>query len=115
AAGVPEFVEATVMRPDIVALRQKVRAELDAALPDGAARVALQLRSGEMLEETVMAAHGSLADPLSDADIEAKLDASLRLGAADWNGAAIIDAVWCLDTLADASSLMRAARELANN
>ena len=109
-AGVAEFSEATVVRPDIVALRQKVRAELDASLPDGAARVDIQLLSGEKLGETVMAARGSLVDPLSDADIEAKLRAGLRLGGADWDGEAVIDAVWRLDTLADISVLMSIPR-----
>ncbi len=109
-AGVAEFSEATVVRPDIVALRQKVRAELDASLPDGAARVDIQLLSGEKLGETVMAARGSLVDPLSDADIEAKLRAGLRLGGADWDGEAVIDAVWRLDTLADISVLMSMPR-----
>ena len=82
AAGVPEFSDATVFRPDIVALRRKVRAALDASLPDGAARVTIQLISGEKLSETVMAAKGSLGDPLSDRDIEAKLRDCARLG---WN------------------------------
>ncbi len=57
-----------------------------------------------------MAARGSLADPLSDADIEAKLRAGLRLGGADWDGEAVIDAVWRLDTLADISLLMSMPR-----
>src|SRR6185503_9446109 len=65
-AGVTEFAEATVFRPDLVSFRQKVRAELDDSLPDGAARVTIQLASGETLEQIVMAARGSLADPLSD-------------------------------------------------
>jgi len=110
SAGVPEFSEVAVVRPDIVDLRQKVTAALDASLPDGAARVDVQLRSGERLEETVMAARGSLADPLSDADIEAKLRACLRLGGSDWDGQGVIDAVWRLDTLAELSSLMSAPR-----
>jgi 2-methylcitrate dehydratase PrpD len=110
AAGVAEFSEIAVVRPDIVALREKVRAELDASLPDGAARVELQLRSGERLEETVMEARGSLAEPLSDADIEAKLRAGLTLGGSDWDGDGIIEAVWRLDELADVSSLMTAPR-----
>src|SRR3954467_2694487 len=42
-AGVTEFSEAMVVRPDIVALRRKVRAALDPSLPDGAARVIIQL------------------------------------------------------------------------
>jgi hypothetical protein len=41
--------------------------------PDGAARVSIQLTSGKTLSEIVMSAKGSLADPLSDRDIEAKL------------------------------------------
>ena len=107
-AGVTEFSDATVFRPDIVSLRQKVRAVLDASLPDGAARVTIQLTSGETFSEIVMAAKGSLADPLSDRDIEAKLRDCARLGGSDWDIDRIIDDVWRLDTLADVSSLMRA-------
>ena len=110
AAGVAEFSQAAVVRPDIVALRGKVKAALDTSLPDGAARVDIQLASGESLEETVMAARGSLADPLSDADIEAKLRDCLRLGGTDWDGEDVISAVWRLDGLADMSGLMRAPR-----
>jgi 2-methylcitrate dehydratase PrpD len=110
AAGVEEFSQAAVMRPDIIALRQKVRAELDPSLPDGAASVEIALLSGDGLNENVTAPHGSLADPLSDADIEAKLRACLRLGGADWDGESIIDAVWRLDSLDDVASLMNAPR-----
>jgi 2-methylcitrate dehydratase PrpD len=105
-AGVGEFTEAIVFRPDIVSLRQKVRAELDTSLPDGAARVSIRLASGETFNETVMAARGSLSDPLSDRDIEAKLRDCSRLGGATWNADAIIEDVWRLDALADVSSLM---------
>ena len=108
AAGVTEFADATVFRPDLVSFRQKVRAELDGSLPDGAARVAIQLASGETLEEIVMAAKGSLTDPLSDRAIEAKLRDCARLGKSDWDTDRIIDRVWRIDTLDDVSSLMRA-------
>ena len=87
-----------------------MKAALDTSLPDGAARVDIRLASGESLEETVMAARGSLADPLSDADIEAKLRDCLRLGGTDWDGESVISAVWRLDGLTDMSGLMRAPR-----
>jgi 2-methylcitrate dehydratase PrpD len=106
AAGVPEFAEPMVFQPDIVSLRQKVRAELDASLPDGAARVSVRLASGEMLNETVMAARGSLADPLSDLDIETKLRDSLRFSGTAWDADAVISDVWRLDELTDISTLM---------
>ncbi|HWL18447.1 MAG TPA: MmgE/PrpD family protein [Bradyrhizobium sp.] len=105
-AGVGEFEEAIVFRPDIVSLRQKVRAERDESLPDGAARVGIRLASGETLSETVMAAKGSLSDPLSDLDIEAKLRDCSRLGGTTWNADTIIEDVWRLDELADVSRLM---------
>jgi 2-methylcitrate dehydratase PrpD len=110
AAGVPEFAEPMVLRPDIVSLRGKVRAELDASLPDGAARVIIHLASKETLSETVMAARGSLADPLSDHDIEAKLRECARLSGTGWNADGIIEDVWRLDALADVSSLMDSNR-----
>jgi 2-methylcitrate dehydratase PrpD len=106
-AGVPEFEDATVFRTDIVSLREKVRAVLDASLADGAARVTIQLTSGETFGEIVIAAKGSLADPLSDRDIEAKLRECARLGGSGWDIDRIIDNVWRLDTLADVSGLMR--------
>jgi 2-methylcitrate dehydratase PrpD len=106
AAGVPEFSAAIVFQTDIVALRQKVRAQLDVALRDGAARVSIELASGEILSETVMAARGSLADPLSDLDIEAKLHDCSRLSGTSWNANVIIEDVWRLDGIADISRLM---------
>jgi 2-methylcitrate dehydratase PrpD len=108
AAGVTEFADATVFRPDLVSFRRKVRAELDGSLPDGAARVTIQLASGERLEEIVTDAKGSLTDPLSDRAIEAKLRDCARLGKSDWDTDRIIDRVWRIDTLDDVSSLMRA-------
>jgi len=54
-----------------------------------------------------MAARGSVADPLSDRDIEAKLRDCARLGGTDWDIDRVIDGVWHLDTLADVSGLMR--------
>ena len=79
-AGVAEFERATVFRPDLAKLREKVRAELDSAMPDGAARVSIRLASGETLTETVMSPRGSLDYPLADRDIEAKLRVLQKLG-----------------------------------
>ena len=73
---------------------------------DGAARVSIQLASGEILSETVMAARGSLADPLSDLDIETKLHDCSRLSGTAWNANVIIEDVWRLDEVADLSRLM---------
>jgi len=110
AAGVTEFARETVLRPDIARLRQKVRAELDARMPDGAARVTLRLSSGEVLAETVASPRGSQAAPLSDRDIEEKLREGVKTGRSDWDADRVIDAVWRLDAVDDVGDLVRSLR-----
>ncbi|MCK1682250.1 MmgE/PrpD family protein [Bradyrhizobium sp. 147] len=109
-AGVTEFVYETVVRPDIVGIREKVRAELDAQMPDGAARVALRLSSGEVLTETVISPRGSQAAPLSDRDIEEKLRERVRSARSDWDADRVIDAVWRLDAVEDVGKLLQSLR-----
>jgi 2-methylcitrate dehydratase PrpD len=113
AAGVAEFARETVFRPDVASLRQKVRAELDRSMPDGAARVSIRLASGETITETVMSPRGSLADPLTDRDIEAKLRDGVRTGGSRWDAERLIEAVWRFDTCDDIAGLMQRAQAAA--
>jgi len=102
AAGVPEFSEEIVMRPDVAALRALVRPTLDAALPVGAATVVITTRDGRSLSATVTHPRGSIAQPLSDRDIEDKVRA---LGGACRDIDAVIDLIWRLDELANLAPL----------
>jgi len=111
AAGVSEFERATVVRPDIAKWREKVRAELDNSMPDGAARVTLLLVSGETVTETVTYPRGSLADPLGDRDIEAKLRDGVRIGGSAWNAEQVIEAIWQIHVCDDISGLMQRLRK----
>ena len=110
AAGVAEFSRETVDRPDIAQLRQKVRAQLDGGMADGAARVTLRLSSGETLAETVVSPRGSQAAPLGDRDLEAKLREGVRTGRSDWDADLVIDAVWRLDAADDVGHLLQSLR-----
>jgi 2-methylcitrate dehydratase PrpD len=110
AAGVSEFARETVFRPDIAKFREKVRAELDGSMPDGAARVSIRLAPGETVVETVMSPRGSLADPLGDRDIEAKLRDGVRTGGSNWDAERVMEAVWQLDACDDIPSLMQSLR-----
>ena len=112
AAGITEFTRETVFRPDVVELRQKVRAELDDKLPDGAARVNMLLVTGEVVTETVTSPLGSLADPLTDRDIEAKLRKCVQVGGSDWDPVGLIDSVWQIDKLDEISDLMQRSPNL---
>jgi 2-methylcitrate dehydratase PrpD len=75
-AGVDEFAEARVMSDAAVAFRTLVRVELDASLPMGAATVIVRTHAGDTYEATVVQARGSLAHPLSDAELDAKVSAA---------------------------------------
>ncbi|MGD5682427.1 hypothetical protein QUT02_22485, partial [Xanthomonas citri pv. citri] len=94
----------------IAQLRQKVRAELDAQMPDGAACVILRLSSGETLTETVVSPRGSQAAPLGDRDLEEKLREGVRTGRSDWDADRVIDAVWRLDAADDVGNLLKSLR-----
>jgi 2-methylcitrate dehydratase PrpD len=108
AAGIAEFSEPVVFTADVVALREKVRAELDAAMPVGAARVGIDCKDGRKFSREVTDARGSLARPLSDADLETKLRNCAHDGSPDCNSDAVIEVVWRLEQEPDLSRLVRA-------
>ncbi|MBR0853357.1 MmgE/PrpD family protein [Bradyrhizobium liaoningense] len=109
-AGVAEFARESVVRPDIAQLRQRVRAELDDEMSDGAARVILRLSTGEVLTETVSSPRGSPVAPLGDQDLEDKLREGVRTGRSDWDASRVIDAVWRLDAVDDVGNLLQSLR-----
>jgi 2-methylcitrate dehydratase PrpD len=111
-AGPHEFSLAVVNDPVVVALRDRVRAALDPALPDGAARISLVTQSGRRIETTVRSARGGLDHPLSDADLEAKLRDGVRQNGSALDADRIIDAVWSLDQAGSVAPLMAAAAGL---
>jgi 2-methylcitrate dehydratase PrpD len=108
AAGVKEFSEAVVFAPEVIALRAKVKASRDDAMPVGAARVCIECVDGRTVSAEVTDARGSLARPLSDADIEAKLRACVREGSQGVDGDAVIEAVWGLEGQPSLTRLVKA-------
>lgn len=107
AAGVREFAEAQAMHPDAAALRSKVSAEVDAKMPNGAAQVIVRTSAGKEVEKTVINAKGSFENPLTEAEIEAKVRALAGTSPAGRNMNNVISTVWDLDRAKDIKSLMR--------
>jgi 2-methylcitrate dehydratase PrpD len=104
--GLPEdFTAATVADPDLRALRLKVRAELAAEMPTGAAAVTLTTRAGR--SETVLVRHarGSVEQPLSDRELEAKFRAGALASAARSDEQ--IRRLWSLDSAAQLAALLQ--------
>ncbi len=105
-AGLAQYTDACVRAPSVMALRAKVQLEQDETIAVEAASVRIITEDGAEFERTVSAARGSLAQPLSDRDIEDKL----RTLARGWDAAhdvqPIVDALWDLDRSDDAASLL---------
>jgi 2-methylcitrate dehydratase PrpD len=109
AAGLAQFTDACVGDPAVIALRRKVEVVRDPSLSTIAAEVELTTVDGTRHQLSQPAARGSSSNPMSDADVEAKL----RAAAAGWRPghdvAPLIEAVWTLDRRPDAASLLALA------
>ena len=71
-AGEGEFSDAVARRADVIALRDRVHATVDAAIDESAADVTIRCKDGRSLHLKIEHAIGSLQRPLSDAELERK-------------------------------------------
>ncbi len=104
-AGEPEYDDAIVTRPDVVALRRKVVATVDERIDEASADVTAVLRDGRRVHVFVEHAIGSLQRPMSDTALRAKFAAQAEpvLGAA--RSAELIAACNRLGAIADVREL----------
>jgi 2-methylcitrate dehydratase PrpD len=109
-AGLAEFSDASAADPAVRAFAGRVAFVDDARFPVEAARVTVLLRSGESVSRTVSAARGSLAMPLSDADLDMKLKELAAYGAPQVDAQHLLDTLWTLDTAERAAMPMHIAR-----
>lgn len=111
AAGLREFSEAAVQDPAVVGLRGRVKAQLAADSPKGAATATVRLVDGRVLEATVLHAKGSTEQPLSDLEIEAKVKDLAQCGRFGGRIDDTIAAMWKIDALAGLDPLLRTLRD----
>jgi 2-methylcitrate dehydratase PrpD len=107
--GEDVYSDACVRDPQVIALRDKVSAAVDKSVHEDAAHVTIKLKDGRTLEKHVEHAIGSLARPMSDADLEAKFRKFAQgiLPAAGTD--ALIKLCWTLEKLESAGDIARAA------
>jgi len=106
-AGLAEFSDEAVHDPALQALGAKVHMVDDPRFAVDAVELRLGFAGGTEIVHRVDAARGSLARPLSDADLEDKLRTLYRHGIGPEDPQALIDAVWGLEDTPDAGALMR--------
>jgi 2-methylcitrate dehydratase PrpD len=99
AAGLREFSDAVAAEPAIQAFGGKVDIVDDAALPVEAAEVVIQTADGRSHTRGVKAPLGSLANPMSDAQLEAKARALAAFGAPACDIGALIGQVWQIEEM----------------
>jgi 2-methylcitrate dehydratase PrpD len=109
-AGEDEFSDAVVNDPQVVALRNKVQATVDDGIAEESVLVTAVLRDGRRIEVRVDHAIGSMQNPLSDAQLEAKFSGLVVpvLGEAKSNS--ITGACRTLATLPDVRTLTALCR-----
>jgi 2-methylcitrate dehydratase PrpD len=106
-AAEDEFADAIVNRPDMVALRRKVVATVDDAIDEASADVTAVLTDGRRVHVFVEHAIGSLANPMSDAQLEAKFRGMSGAVLGAERCSALIAACWNVGDAADLRGLAR--------
>jgi 2-methylcitrate dehydratase PrpD len=109
AAGEQQFSDMAVREPNVVALRDRVSTVIDPAIKEDQVRIAITLKDGRRLEKFVEHAVGSVDNPMSDQDLEAKFAAQTEgvLPAAQARRA--MDLCRDIETLPNAAALAEAA------
>ena len=108
-AAEDEFSDEVVNRPDMVALRRKVVATVDDAIDEAAAEVTAVLKDGRRVHVFVEHAIGSLQNPMTDHNLEAKFHglADPVLGQAQT--AELISACWAVGEAPNVAALVKLA------
>ena len=109
-AAEEEFSDEVVNRPDMVALRRKVVATVDDSIDEASADVTAVLNDGRRVHVFVEHAIGSLQNPMTDAQLEAKFHglSDAVLGTA--RTADLIKACWGIGKAGDVRELTAGAR-----
>ena len=111
AAGEREYSDAVVRDPKVVALRDKVTAEIDSTMHEDQTRVEVTLKDGRKLSRYVEAAIGSLKRPQTDADLEGKFRGLAEDILSKDQVDRVLGLAWKVGALANAADVAAAARK----
>jgi 2-methylcitrate dehydratase PrpD len=108
-AAEDEFSDTVVTRPDMVALRRKVVATVDDSIDEASADVVAVLRDGRRVHVFVEHAIGSLKNPMTDAQLEAKFQGMSNPVLGSTQSRELLKACWSLGTTANVSTVVKLA------
>jgi 2-methylcitrate dehydratase PrpD len=107
AGGEPQYSDDRVRDPQVIDLRDRIKAAVDPTLKEDAATIRITQKDGRTLEKHVEHAIGSLARPMSDQDLEAKFRGLCEGILLPKQIDAIIAQCWRIDGLRDSGLLAR--------
>lgn len=108
-AGLAEFSDAAVAETARDTIRPPVTFIDDDAYDIESARIVIKTKSGETHAIDIKDTHGGTINPLTDADITAKLHALAEYGGIPGDMTPLADAIWSLDKAPDAAAVMKFA------
>jgi len=109
-AGEEQYSDTMVRNPLVVALRDSVTAEIDPQVATDAVDATVVLKDGRRLHKFVEHAIGSVARPMTEADLIAKFDDLVEPILGTDHGARLRQACLDLDRLPDAGAVAREAQ-----
>lgn len=107
--GERQFSDRAVLEQGVIDLRRRVTASIDEALPPDAAQVTITMSDGRVIERHVAHAIGSIARPMTDADLERKFRALAEDVLGEDATRKLMDLCWTVGALADISIVPEAA------
>ena len=109
-AGLAEFSDEAVADRSLKAFADRLHFIDDASWDVESAQVSIVLRSGESVSRRVDAGRGSLAAPLTDEELAAKLRELAAYGGSGVQPQPLTEMLWRFDREPEAATLMRMAR-----
>ena len=105
AAGITQYSDKRALSPDVAALRQKVSVSADETFGKDQAWATVRSRD-RSFEARIEHATGTVDNPMSDADIEAKFLGNAIPTVGSERARAICERVWQIDRLADVREII---------
>jgi 2-methylcitrate dehydratase PrpD len=106
-AGLAQYTDQCVSEPAVLDLRRKITVEEDANVPVETAYVTVETKDGHRLERHVTEARGTMACPMTDAELEAKFRSLVEYAAPPLDAERLVAAIWGIEDEGDVARIAR--------
>ncbi len=112
AAGLAQYADACVVEPAVLDLGRKVTVAEDAAVPVETAFVTVETTDGRRFETHITEARGTMARPMSDAELAAKFHALAADGAPAIGAQQLLHELWSIEREPDIGRIVKLTARL---